>query len=303
MNTGVEACETAIKLARRWGYDVKGIKKYDAKVVFAQRNFCGRSIAAISASTDFEAYNGFGPFVPGFIKIPYDNAEKLQELLEKDPNICAFMVEPIQGEGGVVVPQEGYLKKVQGLCKKHNVLLIVDEVQTGLGRTGRLLCSDYENVKPDILILGKSLSGGLYPVSCVLASNEVMLVIRPGQHGSTYGGNPLACRVAKTALEVIKEENLVENSYNMGMLLRKKLKRINSRLISEVRGKGLMNALVYNEGEWGTAWDFCLRLRDNGLLTRPTRDNIVRLAPPLCIKKKQIDEAISIIRKTLKSFE
>jgi ornithine--oxo-acid transaminase len=260
MNTGVEAGETAIKLARRWGYDVKKVPENQAEVIFANDNFWGRSIAAVSSSSDPESRGGFGPFNTGFHNIPYNDVEALRLRLEANPNVVGFMVEPIQGEAGVVVPDLGYLKKVHELCKKHNVLLICDEVQTGLCRSGKMLASDYDDVKPDILVLAKALTGGVYPVSCVLASDEVILCVKPGQHGSTYGGNPLGARVAMTALQVLKDENMAENSYKMGEIFREKLNALNSPIVDVCRGRGLMNALVMNEpkdGSWH-AWDICL---------------------------------------------
>uniref|UniRef100_H2YA99 Ornithine aminotransferase n=1 Tax=Ciona savignyi TaxID=51511 RepID=H2YA99_CIOSA len=293
MNSGVEACETACKLARRWAYDVKGVPKDQAGIVFAAGNFWGRSIAAVSSSTDSDCYNGFGPFTPGFSIIPYNDLSALEVELQK-PNTAAFMVEPIQGEAGVVVPDEGYLRGVRELCSKHNVLWIADEVQTGIGRTGKLLACDHENVKPDVLVLGKALSGGMYPVSAVLASDEIMLTIKPGQHGSTYGGNPLGCKVAMTALDVLLDENLIENAERLGHKTRKVLKELPQNVVLEVRGKGLLNAIVIRNTEAFNAWDVCMRLRDNGLLAKPTHNDIIRLAPPLCITDAQLDESLNI---------
>jgi ornithine--oxo-acid transaminase len=302
MNTGVEGGETAIKLARRWGYKVKGIKENAAKVIFAEGNFWGRTMSAISSSTDPSSYEGFGPFMPGFELVPYNNLEALAQAL-KDENVCAFMVEPIQGEAGVVVPDDGYLRKAYELCKENNVLFIADEVQTGLARTGKMLCCDYEDVKPDILILGKALSGGVLPVSAVLANDEIMLTIKPGEHGSTYGGNPLACAVAMTALQVIKDEHLVDNAFFLGKYFRQEIGKIDSKLIKEVRGKGLLNAIVFNTSKKDAAWNFCLMLMENGLLAKPTHDYIIRFAPPLVINKKELDKCIKIITKTFVQFE
>lgn len=302
MNTGVEACETAVKLARRWGYDIKGIEENKAKIVFAEGNFWGRSIAAVSASTDPSSYKGFGPFVPGFEVIPYNDIAALEKALE-DPNVAAFMCEPIQGEAGVVVPDEGYLETVSSLCKAKNVLFIADEVQTGIARTGKLLACDHENVKPDILVLGKALSGGVYPVSCVLSSSEVILTIKPGEHGSTYGGNPLACAVAIAALEVVKDEQLADNAEKMGRLLRKKLVEIESSRINAIRGRGLLNAIDIRTKNGVTAWDVCMKMKENGLLAKPTHDTIIRLAPPLVITEAQVSEAADIIRESILSFD
>lgn len=297
MNTGVEACETACKLARKWAYTVKGIKQYEAKIVFAENNFWGRTLAAISASTDPSSYGGFGPFMPGFEIIPYNDLEALEQKLAADKNIAAFMVEPIQGEAGVVVPDDGYLRAVRDLCTKYNVLWIADEVQTGLARTGRMLAVDHENVRPDIVCLGKALSGGVYPVSAVLADDQVMLSIKPGEHGSTYGGNPLAAKVAITALEVIKDEKLVQNAEKMGIILRQELNKLPKDVIKTVRGKGLLNAIVINEKF--DAWDVCLKFRDNGLLAKPTHGDKIRFAPPLVITEQQILECAQIIGKTI----
>ncbi|EDW18935.1 ornithine aminotransferase, mitochondrial [Drosophila mojavensis] len=296
MNTGVEGCETACKLARKWGYVKKQIPENKAKIIFARNNFWGRTLAAISASSDPSSYGGFGPYMPGFELIDYNNLEQLEKALQ-DPTVCAFMVEPIQGEAGVVVPDEGYLRKVRELCTKHNVLWIGDEVQTGLARTGRMLAVDYEEVRPDILILGKALSGGVYPVSAALCNDEVMLCIKPGEHGSTYGGNPLGCRVAIAALEVLQEERLAENAFKMGQLLRGELSKLPKEVVSVVRGKGLLNAIVINSKY--DAWDVCLKLRDNGLLAKPTHGDIIRFAPPLVINEAQMLESIDIIKKTI----
>lgn len=302
MNTGVEGGETAIKLARRWGYRVKGIKENKAVVVFAEGNFWGRTMSAISSSTDPSSYKDFGPYMPGFELVPYDNLEALEKALQ-NKNVCAFMVEPIQGEAGVVVPQDGYLAKVSALCKKYNVLLIADEVQTGLCRTGRMLCCDYEGVRPDILILGKALSGGTLPVSAVLADDEIMLQIQPGEHGSTYGGNPLSCAVAKVALQVLKDESLAQNAFYLGHYFRQQMSKFQSPLIKQVRGKGLLNAIVVNSKKKSVAWEICLKLKDAGLLAKPTHDYIIRLAPPLTITKEELDESIHIIQNVFNQFK
>ncbi|XP_039488176.1 ornithine aminotransferase, mitochondrial [Drosophila santomea] len=299
MNTGVEGGETACKLARKWGYLEKKIPANQAKIIFARNNFWGRTLSAVSASNDPSSYEGFGPFMPGFELIEYDNVSALEESL-KDPNVCAFMVEPIQGEAGVVVPSDGYLKKVRELCSKYNVLWIADEVQTGLARTGKLLAVNYEQVQPDILILGKALSGGLYPVSAVLCNDQVMLCIKPGEHGSTYGGNPLGCRVAMAALEVLQEEKLAENAFKMGELLRGELSTLPKDVVSVVRGKGLLNAIVINQKF--DAWQVCLKLKENGLLAKPTHGDIIRFAPPLIINETQMRESIDIIKKTILSM-
>ena len=301
MNTGVEGGETANKLARKWGYLKKGIEENKARILFAKGNFWGRTLAAISSSDDPVSYKGFGPYMPGYDLIPYNDLAALEQEL-KDPNVCAFMVEPIQGEAGVVVPDEGYLAGVRKLCSKYNVLFIADEVQTGIARTGKMLATDYEDARPDILILGKALSGGVFPVSAVLADDEVMLCIQPGEHGSTFGGNPLACRVAQAALEVVVEENLAENANRLGVLFRKELKAIDSEMITEVRGKGLLNAIVIKPTNGKEAWDVCLKLRDNGLLAKPTHGDIIRFAPPLVIREEQLLECVSIIKKTIQSF-
>nr|KAF6322645.1 ornithine aminotransferase [Pipistrellus kuhlii] len=353
MNTGVEAGETACKLARRWGYTVKGIPKYKAKILFAERgprgqacshslhsvceppeqspqswapsltltssrgrrfcarpapatarragNFWGRTLSAISSSTDPSSYDGFGPFMPGFEIIPYNDLPALERALQ-DPNVAAFMVEPIQGEAGVIVPDPGYLVGVRELCTRHQALFIADEIQTGLARTGRWLAVDHENVRPDLVLLGKALSGGLYPVSAVLCDDEIMLTIKPGEHGSTYGGNPLGSRVAIAALEVLEEENLAENADRMGALLRNELMKLPSDIVTAVRGKGLLNAIVIRETKDYDAWKVCLRLRDNGLLAKPTHGDIIRFAPPLVIKEDEVQEAVEIINKTILSF-
>lgn len=304
MNTGVEGGETALKLARRWAYDVKGVKENQAKMVFAKGNFWGRTLAAISSSNDPSSYTGFGPFLPGYELVDYNDLKALENAI-KDPNTAAFMVEPIQGEAGVVVPDEGYLKGVRDLCTKYNVLFIADEVQTGLARTGKMLACDHEGVKPDILVLGKALSGGLLPVSAVLANNEVMLTIKPGEHGSTYGGNPLACAVAMEALKVLKEEKLAENSENLGIIFRDEMNKLKTEtnLITLVRGKGLFNAIVIKEKNGKTAWDVCVKFAEEGLLAKPTHGDIIRFAPPLVITKEQLMECVAIIRKVILSFE
>lgn len=299
MNTGVEGGETACKLARKWGYKVKQIPENKAKIIFAEGNFWGRTLAAVSSSNDPSSYAGFGPFMPGFELIPYNDTAALEKALQ-DPHVCAFMVEPIQGEAGVVVPDEGYLRKVRELCSKYNVLFIADEVQTGLARTGRMLAVDHEDVKPDILILGKALSGGVYPVSAVLANDPVMLCIQPGEHGSTYGGNPLGCKVAIAALQVLVEEKLSENAERMGQLLRSSLRELPTDVVSIVRGKGLLNAIVINPNF--DAWEVCLRLKENGLIAKPTHGDIIRFAPPLTINQKQLEDCLHIIKTTIMSF-
>lgn len=300
MNTGVEGGETANKLARKWGYIKKGIPNNKARIIFAKGNFWGRTLAAISSSDDPSSYEGFGPYMPGYDLIPYNDLRSLEQEL-KDPNVCAFMVEPIQGEAGVMVPDEGYLAGVRKLCSKYNVLFIADEVQTGIARTGKMLATDYEDARPDILILGKALSGGVFPVSAVLADDEVMLCIKPGEHGSTFGGNPLACRVAKAALEVVLEEKLAENALRLGEIFRTEMEAIDSDMISLVRGKGLLNAIVIKPKDGIEAWDVCLKLRDNGLLAKPTHGDIIRFAPPLVITEPQLMECIQIIKKTILS--
>ena len=305
MNTGVEGDETAVKLARKWAYEVKGIKKYEAKIIVANENFHGRTMMAVSASTDPDCYDGFGPYVPGFIKIPYNNISALEKALEV-PDVAAFLVEPIQGEAGVFVPDDGYLKKAQELCKAKNVLLICDEVQTGLARTGKMLASDYENVKPDILILGKALSGGVMPISAALANDEIMLTIKPGQHGSTFGGNPLAAKVAIASLQVLIDEKLAENAFVMGNYFRSEVQKMVNEFdhLTLVRGKGLLNAIIIKPTKSGkTAWDVCVALKENGMLAKPTHGNIIRFAPPLVITKDEIDFALDIIRKVLKDFD
>jgi len=299
MNTGVEGGETAIKLARRWGYNVKGIAENKAKIIFAEGNFWGRTLAAISSSTDPSSFKGFGPYMPGFGIVPYNDLVALEEAL-KDKEVAAFMVEPIQGEAGVVIPDDGYLKAVRDLCDKYHVLFIADEIQTGLARTGKMLACDHENVKPDILILGKALSGGTLPISAVLANNEIMMQILPGEHGSTYGGNPLACAVAIKSLEVLKSENMAENAQKMGERLRAGLANLHSPFITTIRGKGLLNAIVIKHKNPDASWDLCLHLKDLGLLAKPTHGDKIRFAPPLIITEKQIDEAIAIIGAGLK---
>ena len=305
MNTGVEGGETAIKLARKWGYEIKKIPYNDAKIIFVEGNFWGRTLAAISSSTDPTSTKGFGPFMPGYEIIPYNDINSLKNVL-KDPNVAAFMVEPIQGEAGVVVPDDNYLKEAFDLCKESNVLFIADEVQTGIGRTGKMLCCDHHGFKPDILILGKALSGGVFPVSAILASDEIMLTIKPGEHGSTFGGNPVACQVAIAALNVIKDENLSENAQKMGVIFRKKLNEYaaESNLVTKVRGKGLLNAIIINDKEDSNkAWEICLEMSNRGLLAKPTHGNIIRFAPPLIINKDELEECINIIISSLKEFE
>ncbi len=301
MNTGVEGGETAIKLARRWAYTQKGVPENKAKIIFAEGNFWGRTLAAISSSNDPSSYKGFGPYMPGFDLVPYNDTIALEKALQ-DNNVAAFMVEPIQGEAGVVLPDDGYLSKVRALCTQYNVLLIADEIQTGLARTGKMLACDHEQVRPDILILGKALSGGVLPVSAVLADDPIMLNIKPGEHGSTYGGNPLACAVAMTALTVLKEENMAENAEKMGALLREELAALQSPLIKTIRGKGLLNAIVINHPNPDAAWDICLSLKENGLLAKPTHGDKIRFAPPLVINEAQVKEAVAIIGKSLQTM-
>ena len=303
MNTGVEGGETAIKLARRWAYKVKGVEKDKAVVVFVEGNFWGRTMAAISSSTDPSSYEGFGPFMPGFKLVPYNDLTALEEVFKQDSNIAAVMFEPIQGEAGVVVPDEGYLRGVRALCSRYQVLMIADEVQTGLCRTGKMLACDHEAVKPDLLVLGKALSGGVMPVSVVLANDEVMLTIKPGEHGSTYGGNPLACAVAMAALKVLQDEQLAANAQRMGEIFRERMQAIKSDLITNVRGKGLLNAIVIKPfGENKTAYDVCMALKENGLLAKQTHRDIIRFAPPLVINEKQMHEACNIISETILSI-
>lgn len=304
MNTGVEAAETAVKLCRRWGHDVKGVAENQVKILFAEGNFWGRSIAAISASTDPESKKGFGPFTPGYGIIPYNDLAALEKAVS-DPTVAAFMVEPIQGEAGVIVPSDGYLQKAKDICQKNNVLLVCDEIQSGLGRTGKLLAVDHEGVKPDILVLGKALSGGLYPVSAVLSSNEVILTIKPGQHGSTYGGNPLGCHVAQVALQVLQDEKMIENSERLGIVFRKALsKLVDEGYIEKVRGRGLMNAAVISPNSSGQdAWDLCIMLAGNGILCKPTHGDIIRFTPTLVITDEQMEEALEIITNTIRQFK
>jgi len=306
MNTGAEAVETAIKITRKWAYEVKGIGEKKAEIIVCDGNFHGRTTTIISFSNDENARKNFGPYTDGFIKIPYDSIEALELALQSSPNIAGFLVEPIQGEAGVYVPSEGYLSKAKALCEKYNVLFIADEVQTGIARTGKLLAVDHENVKPDVLILGKAISGGVYPVSAVLANDSIMNVIKPGQHGSTFGGNPVAAAVAVAALQVVEEENLAENAERLGKIFRSKLADYitNSSIATLVRGKGLLNAVVINDTEESdTAWNICMALRDNGLLAKPTHGNIIRFAPPLVMNEEQLLDCVSIIIKTLKQFE
>ena len=301
----MEGGETANKLARKWGYEKKGIPENKAKIIFANGNFWGRTLAAISTSDDPLSYKGFGPYMPGYEVIPYNDLGSLENSI-KDPNVAAFMVEPIQGEAGVIVPDEGYLSGIRNLCDKYNVLFIADEVQTGIARTGKMLATDFEDARPDILILGKALSGGVLPVSAVLADDEVMMCIKPGEHGSTFGGNPLSCAVAKTALEVVEEENLAKNAAEMGGLFRGRMQKFieSSNLAQIVRGKGLLNAIVIDSSvESDMAWNICLKLKDNGLLAKPTHGNIIRFAPPLVIKREELEECCDIIETTIKSFE
>jgi ornithine--oxo-acid transaminase len=306
MNSGVEAVETGLKLCRKWAYDVKGIPEGKAKIIFAGENFHGRTLAIISASTDPLSKNGFGPYMPGFELVPYDDYAALEKVILDDPFVAGFIVEPIQGEAGVKVPSEGYLVKAHQLCKEANVLFIADEIQTGIARTGKMLCVDHDEIKPDIVLLGKALSGGVLPVSAVLADNRIMLTIKPGEHGSTYGGNPLACAVAKASLEVVLEENLAEKAEKLGELFRAEIQKLvdNSNLVTLVRGKGLLNAIEINSDvDSKLAWEICLKLRDNGLLAKPTHGNKIRFAPPLVITEDQIMETTAIIRDTILSFE
>jgi ornithine--oxo-acid transaminase len=302
MNTGAEGVETALKLCRKWAYMVKKLPENKAKIIACEGNFHGRTISIVSMSSDPDARNGYGPYTPGIELIPYNNIEALRKALE-DPNVAGFLVEPIQGEAGVVVPDEGYLNAAAKLCKEKNVLFIADEVQTGIARTGMLLACEHENVRPDILILGKALSGGVYPISAVLADDKIMLCIKPGEHGSTFGGNPLAARVAIAALEVVRDENLAENAAEMGLLFQNELKKIVSERIEVIRGKGLFVAIVIKPMNGQTAWDVCLSLKDNGLLAKPTHDHIIRLAPPLVITKDQVLEAANIIKRTIEGLD
>ena len=307
MNSGAEAVETAIKLARKWSYEVKGIKDGYAKIIVCENNFHGRTTTIVSFSNDKDAHNNYGPFTPGFLRIPYNDIEALAKVLEDEAeHIAAFLVEPIQGEAGVYVPDEGYLKNASELCKKYNVLFVADEVQTGIARTGKLIACHHENVQPDILILGKALSGGMYPVSAVLANNEIMKVIHPGQHGSTFGGNPLACAVAVAALDVVEEEKLSERAEELGKFFRAEIQKIIAKtdLIYQVRGKGLLNAILVNDTpESPTAWNLCMQFAENGLLAKPTHGNIIRLAPPLVITKEQLLECVAIIEKVILNYK
>jgi ornithine--oxo-acid transaminase len=302
MNTGAEGVETALKLCRKWAYQVKGIPADQAKIIVCGQNFHGRTIAIVSASTDPDSRNNFGPFTPGFEVIPYNDLSALEEAFQ-DKHVAGLLIEPIQGEAGVNVPDEGFLAGAAALCKAHNVLFIADEIQTGIARTGKLLAIDHENVKADILILGKALSGGAYPVSAVLANDEIMLCIKPGEHGSTFGGNPMACHIAKAALEVVKDEALAENAEKMGKLLRDGLRNLNHPKIKLVRGKGLLNAIVIDESDGVTAWDICVRMMENGLLAKPTHGDIIRFAPPLVITEEQMNTCIGIIRDSLISLQ
>ena len=302
MNTGAEADETALKLCRKWAYMKKGVPDGKAKITVCDGNFHGRTITIVSLSNDPESYAGYGPFTPGFIKIPYNDIPALEKALQ-DPDVAGFLLEPIQGEAGVFVPDEGYLKKAYELCKSKNVLFIADEVQTGIARTGRLLACDHEGVHPDILVLGKAMSGGMMPVSCVLANDDIMLCIKPGEHGSTYGGNPIAARVSIAALEVVRDEKLAENAEKLGQVFRDRISKIHSDMIELVRGKGLLNAVVIKPKNGKTAWDVCLKLRDKGLLAKPTHQHIIRFAPPLVINKMELMEAIGIIENTIAEFE
>ena len=306
MNTGAEGVETAIKIARKWGHKIKGVKNNSSKIIVCDNNFHGRTTTIISFSSHNESKDSFGPHTPGFINIPYNNLSALENVLKSNKDIAGFLAEPIQGEAGVNVPDKGYLKQVKNLCSEYNILFIADEIQTGIGRTGKLLATDYENVKPDILILGKALSGGTYPVSAVLCNEEIMDVIKPGQHGSTFGGNPLASSIAIEALKIIVDENLSENAYRLGEIFRKKLKEYisGSNIVKLVRGKGLLNAILINDKKDSqTAWNICLRLKDKGLLAKPTQGNIIRFAPPLVMTEIELHECINIIFNALKEFE
>ena len=307
MNSGAEAVETAVKLARKWSYEVKGIPENAAKIIVCENNFHGRTTTIVSFSNDPDANKNYGPFTPGFIKIPYNDINALEETLKNEaPNIAAFLVEPIQGEAGVYVPNDGYLKAASELCQKYNVLFIADEVQTGIARTGRLIACHHEEVQPDILVLGKAISGGMYPVSAVLANNEIMNVIKPGQHGSTFGGNPIACAVAMAALQVVKDEDLSARAEELGQLFRAEINKLieKSDLMTKVRGKGLLNAILINDTpESSTAWNLCMKLKENGLLAKPTHGNIIRLAPPLVITEEQLMECVAIIEKTVLEYK
>lgn len=302
MNSGAEADETALKLVRKWAYNVKGIPQNKAKIVVCDGNFHGRTITIISMSSDPDSYKDYGPYTPGFINIPYNDTDRLEHEL-KDPDVAGFLVEPIQAEAGVFVPEDGYLKKAFELCRKYNVLFVADEVQTGLARTGKMLACDHEGVRPDILVLGKALSGGIYPVSCVLADDEIMLTIKPGEHGSTYGGNPIAARVAIAALDVLRDEKLADNAQRLGEIFRKELRAINSKLIESVRGKGLLNAVTIRPVNGKKAWDVCLALKENGLIAKPTHEHIIRFTPPLVITEQQLKEAVDVIKKTFNELE
>ena len=301
MNTGAEGVETALKLARRWGYDVKGVPEGKAKIVVCADNFHGRTITIVSMSTDPSSYGGFGPFTEGFVKIPYNDVSALEKVID-DPDIVGFLLEPIQGEAGVVVPDDGYLKACYDICKRHNVLFIADEIQSGIGRSGRLLACDWEGVKPDILVLGKALSGGVTPVSAVFANDEIMLTIKPGEHGSTYGGNPLACAVGMAALDVVRDEKLAENADRMGKIFRSEVAKINHKMIKKVRGKGLLNAVVTEPSGNIKAWDICVMLKEKGLLAKPTHEHIIRFTPPLIINEAQMREAVAIIKSVFESI-
>lgn len=301
MNTGAEGVETALKLARRWGYDVKGVPEGKAKIVVCADNFHGRTITIVSMSTDPSSYGGFGPFTEGFVKIPYNDVSALEKVID-DPDIVGFLLEPIQGEAGVVVPDDGYLKACYDICKRHNVLFIADEIQSGIGRSGRLLACDWEGVKPDILVLGKALSGGVTPVSAVFANDEIMLTIKPGEHGSTYGGNPLACAVGMAALDVVRDEKLAENADRMGKIFRSEVAKINHKMIKKVRGKGLLNAVVTEPSGDVKAWDICVMLKEMGLLAKPTHEHIIRFTPPLIINEAQMSEAVAIIKSVFESI-
>ena len=302
MNTGAEAVETAIKLCRKWAYQKKGVPENQAKIVVCENNFHGRTTTIVSFSNDPAGYKDYGPYTPGFIRIPYDDADALAEAL-KDPNVAGFLFEPIQGEAGVYVPCDSFLKKTYELCKQHNVLYIADEVQTGIARTGKMLACDHAGVRPDVVILGKAISGGIYPVSAVLADDEVMMVIKPGEHGSTFGGNPVAAKVAMAALEVIREEKLAERASHLGEILRKELRAIKSDMLTKVRGRGLLNAIVIKPKNGKEAWDVCVKMAENGLLAKPTHGDIIRFAPPLVITEEQIMECVEIIKKSILAFE
>ncbi len=302
MNSGAEAVETALKLSRKWAYKVKGIAREKAKIVVCNGNFHGRTISIVSMSSDPDAYNEYGPYTPGFVNIPYNDVVALESALS-DPDVAAFLAEPIQAEAGVFVPADGYLKAARELCDQNNVLFIADEIQTGIARTGQLLAVDHEGIRPDILILGKAISGGMYPVSCVLANNEVMLTIKPGEHGSTYGGNPIAAAVAIEALQIVKDEKLAENAENMGQIFRREMSRFDSPFVEEVRGKGLLNAITIRPNNGKEAWDVCLAMKDLGLIAKPTHGNIIRFTPPLIINEQQMMEAIGIIQTAMKQFE